>query len=167
MMIIIDGRKVYDDLADYFMTDPGDPTGGSVTYPLSDLADGEHELTFQVFDNAGNCAKESITFKVGANALTPDLELRTDASPASVEANIFITTSSLPGEAVVEIYDMAGRMVWSAMPEQLAQSMSVKWDLTDKGGNRVPRGIYLYRATVTDASGNMHRRTRKIAVTAE
>lgn len=167
MTIIIDGRKIYDDLADYFMTDPTDPTGGSVEYPLTDLADGEHELTFQVFDNAGNCAKESIAFKVGASALSPDIELRTDASPASVEANIFITTSSLPGEAVVEIYDIAGRMVWRAVPEQLSQSMSVKWDLTDRSGTRVPRGIYLYRATVTDASGNVHRRTRKIAVTAE
>lgn len=167
MTVMIDGRRIHDDLSDYFMTDPEDPTAGSVEYPLTDLPDGEHELIFQVFDNAGNCAKASLAFKVGANALTPDLELRTDASPASVEANIFITSATMPGDAVVEIFDMAGRMVWSSVPEQLAQSMSVKWDLTDKGGVRVPRGIYLYRATITGSDGTVHRRTRKIAVTAE
>lgn len=165
MMLILDGKTIFDDLSDYFVTDPEDPTGGSISYPLADLQNGDHEFTFQVFDNAGNCAKQTIPFKVGAG-IYGELELHTDASPASVEANIYIVTAQQPVEAKVEIFDMAGRCVWSATPDVLSQSMRVNWDLTMKGGTRVPRGIYLYRATVKNADGAEKARTRKIAVTA-
>lgn len=167
MMLVLDGRKIYDDLSDYFTTDTDDPTGGSISYPLDGLSEGDHELVFQVFDNAGNCAKQSLAFKVGGAGMMPDIDLRTDASPASTQANIFITTAEQPQEAKVEIFDMAGRKVWSTVPTQLSQSMNVQWDLRTSAGDRVPRGIYLYRATIVTPDGATHNRTRKLAVTAE
>ena len=166
MTIVIDGKKIYDDVSDYFTTDPEDPTAGSVTYPIDGLDEGEHELAFQVFDNAGNCAKVTLPFKVGGS-MQPNVDLRTDASPASTQATIYVTTARQPQEAVIEVFDMAGRKVWSAVPEQLTQSMNVTWDLCDSSGRRVPRGIYLYSAKVLNPDGTTHRRTRKIAVTAE
>ena len=45
-------------------------------------------------------------------------------------------------------------------------SMPLTWDLLDTGGRRVPRGIYLYRATVTDkeTGETSSTETRKLAV---
>jgi len=165
MMLVLDGKKVYDDLSDYFTTDPDDPTGGTVDYPLESLIEGSHELVFQLFDNAGNSSRTAIPFTVGGPGLIPDIDLRTDANPASTTANIYITTASQPHTALVEVFDMAGRRVWSMAPEHPSQSMAVQWDLCTTSGQRVPRGIYLYRATVTTADGTEHRRTRKLAVT--
>lgn len=166
LTIMIDGRKIYDDVSDYFVTDPNDPTAGSIEYPLDNLSEGSHELVFQVFDNAGNCSKATLPFKVGSEGYLPQVDLRTDASPASVEANFYVTTARQPSEAVVEVFDLSGRCVWRATPETLSQSMNVKWNLCySNTPQRVPRGIYLYSATVTYSDGTRHRKTRKLAVT--
>jgi hypothetical protein len=46
-------------------------------------------------------------------------------------------------------------------------SSPITWDLMDSGGHRVPRGIYLYRATVSDSDSGTKTATaaRKLAVT--
>ena len=167
LTLVLDGRKVYDDLSDYFVTDPEDPTAGSINYPLDGLTEGTHELVFQVFDNAGNCSKATLPFKVGGQGYVAEVDLRTDASPASVEATFFVTTARQPQTAVVEVFDLTGRCVWRTVPEHLSQSMNVTWNLTNSTGQRVPRGIYLYSATITCDDGSTHRKTRKLAVTAE
>jgi hypothetical protein len=46
-------------------------------------------------------------------------------------------------------------------------SSPITWDLTDYGGHRVKRGIYLYRATVSDDNSGDKTATaaRRLAVT--
>lgn len=166
MMVILDGATIYSDIADYYSCDVTDPTGGSVSYPLSGLSAGDHELTFQVFDNAGNCAKQTIKFKVANAGAIPDVDLRCDANPASTSVNFFISTPHNASQIELEVFDLAGRPVWSTTAEEAAQSSKITWNLCDRKGVRVDRGIYLYRATVTTPDGNTLRRTRKLAVTA-
>ena len=43
-------------------------------------------------------------------------------------------------------------------------STPVTWDLTDSAGRRVPRGIYLYRATITADNETFDTGSRRIAV---
>ncbi|WP_302984503.1 hypothetical protein, partial [uncultured Muribaculum sp.] len=66
------------------------------------------------------------------------------------------------------IYDLMGRMVWGSSRSgrsDLFESAPIQWDLSDRAGRRVGRGIYVYRATVTPADGSPSATaTRKIAV---
>ncbi|WP_286139627.1 hypothetical protein, partial [Duncaniella freteri] len=51
----------------------------------------------------------------------------------------------------IDVYDMSGRFVWSDTTRGRADmylTTPVKWDLNNMSGNRVGRGIYVYRATV-------------------
>lgn len=45
-------------------------------------------------------------------------------------------------------------------------SYPVKWNLTDNAGRRVPRGIYLYRASINADGQQSETVTHRIAVTA-
>ena len=65
-----------------------------------------------------------------------------------------------------------GRRLWGATKtgrSDMFESLPIKWDLTDYGGHRVGRGIYLYRATISDKVSGERCTTesQKLAVTAQ
>lgn len=171
MTLIVDGRRIYEDVVNYYTPDVEDYCAGAIAYPLPELPDGDHSLEFIVWDNAGNSSRESLDFKVDADK-TPNVTVYTDASPATSGVTFYISPD-LPGEGMrgqVEVYDLSGFKVWEsdASSEGSASGapMEVHWDLNDRGGTRVARGIYIYRCTVTDAQGLQTSATRKLAVSA-
>lgn len=163
LTVTVDGNKVYDNLADYYMTDPEDAGAGTISYPLTGLGEGEHRLEFLVWDNAGNSSRTEFGFRIAPQSEIPDLDIYTDASPAISSVTFYINS----GEAVqgiVEVFDLAGRRVWYSEAPRGDGALSARWNLIDTGGSRVPRGIYLYRATVRDAAGQESKATKKFAV---
>lgn len=163
MTVLVDGDKVYDNVADYFTTDPSDPRAGTVAYTLTGLGQGAHTLDFLVWDNAGNSARTGMSFTIADASQIPDLAIYTDASPAVSSVTFYIDAPEAR-TGLVEVFDLGGRRVWSADASQIDGAMASQWNLCDKSGTRVPRGIYLYRATVTDATGAERRATKKFAV---
>ncbi len=143
---------------------------GLITYQLESLADGYHTLTFGVSDMAGNRVERTIDFIV-ENGYKPHIfDIYTDSSPATDKANFYIVHDrpDVTIEAVIEIFDLSGRFVWSASRRgrsEMFTSMPVTWNLTDTGGRRVDRGIYIYRCTILTADGSRSdSRAKKIAV---
>jgi hypothetical protein len=70
----------------------------------------------------------------------------------------------------IDVYDLMGRKVWSSTQSarsDMYTSTPVTWDLTDVGGRRVPRGIYVYRATITTDGVKEATKAKKLAVTSE
>ena len=68
------------------------------------------------------------------------------------------------------LYDLNGRKIWEndqAAKSDINSTMTARWDLCDKSGARVPRGIYLYRATVESPEGTYTSKTKKLAVTGQ
>lgn len=169
--LILDGDKVYDDVGMYYQADPTDVTRGEFTYPLSDIGPGKHTLQLEVWDNANNSSRKSIDFNVGAASSPVIYSLSTDCNPATT-AVVFELRTDRPLENLnytLDVYDLSGRKIWSVVKDELTDRGSVlktTWNLTDKSGVRVPRGIYLYKATVTTSQGTHSTKTEKLAVTA-
>ena len=97
-------------------------------------------------------------------------DIYTDVNPAVTAANFYISHDRPDALASVtlSIYDMMGRLVWSAADtdrSNLSATAPITWNLTDLGGNRVPRGIYLYRATVKIDGEEITSEAKRIAVT--
>ncbi len=171
MLLTIDGRSLTDTPLYYTPFSDGTP-GGTIVYQLESLADGDHTLRLRVWDTAGNSATETLTFTVSSR-VTPRLyDLYADANPASVSTNFYLTHDR-PDALItvsVEVFDLLGRPVWSSTTTGMSdtlRSFPVNWTLTDRTGRRVGRGIYLYRASITDSDGNTSAtQTRRLAVTA-
>ena len=163
LTVTVDGNKVFDNLADYYTTDSGDPTTGLIAYPLTGLGLGEHFLEFLVWDNAGNSTRSGFKFTIAEHATLPELDIYTDASPAISSVTLYINSAeAVAGTA--EVFDLSGRILFFQDSTMADGGMATTWNLCDGSGNRVPRGIYLYRATVRDSAGTETRRTIKFAV---
>jgi subtilisin family serine protease len=64
----------------------------------------------------------------------------------------FVTFANLTPRATIRIYTLSGLFV--AEVEEEDGNGGVQWDLRDRDGQFVPSGVYVYRASGTDATGN-------------
>lgn len=106
-----------------------------------------------MWDIGGNSTTASIDFYVDPTLAPKIFDVYTDANPASTEANFYIAHNRPDAmlSVRIDVYDMSGRFVWSDTTRGRADmylTTPVKWDLNNMSGNRVGRGIYVYRATV-------------------
>lgn len=169
--LTLDGKTFYNDVSAYYTPDVSREGAGSIAYPLSDLEAGSHTLELSVWDNANNSSRASLEFNVGANADPVISGLGTDVNPASTSVVFEVTMGHINSlsSLTLEVFDLAGRKVWSqslTSPGASRNVFNASWNLCDTSGARVPRGIYLYRATATTPEGTQSSKTKKLAVTA-
>lgn len=169
--LTLDGKTFYNDVSAYYTPDVSREGAGSIAYPLSDLEAGNHTLELSVWDNANNSSRASLEFNVGANADPVISGLGTDVNPASTSVIFEVTMGHINSlsSLTLEVFDLAGRKVWSrslTSPGASRNVFNASWNLCDTSGARVPRGIYLYRATAATPEGTQSSKTKKLAVTA-
>lgn len=170
MTLKLDDSRTYTDVALYFTPAADGSPAGTIAYPLSDLAEGNHTLTLRVWDTSGNSASRRIDFFVENGARPQVFDIYTDCNPATTHANFYISHNRPDATATVklDIYNIAGRRVWSSIvsgQSDMFLSTPIQWNLTDQGGQRVGRGIYIYRAVIEIDGHEIPTPARRIAVT--
>lgn len=174
MMLYLDRpEEAYSDVSSYFYPSEDGSPSGTIAYPLSNLSEGEHTLTLRIWDTSGNFTEKTISFVVRDNIAPNIFEVYTDANPATVEANFYLSHNR-PDAMVnitLEVFNISGQRVWTSTQEgrsDLFESFPIRWNLCDMAGRRVDRGIYIYRAHMKEANGTVSNSvSRKIAVAAQ
>lgn len=175
MTLTIDGRKTCNDLAGYFVHDATPRDGamsGVLYYPVPQLTEGAHTLLLRVFDIDGNFTDATIECNARADLKPEIYEVYTSTSPARTEARFYVRHNR-PDQIVtvtVGVYDLMGRHVWSGEVEgrsDMETSSPLVWDLRNEGGQRVPRGIYVYRVELVNGASVGATKSKKLAVAAE
>lgn len=169
--LILDGKKIFNDVDQYLNIKDGDIYTANFIYPLPEIDPGLHTLTLNVWDNMGNFSSKDIEFNVAISPKPIIYDVTTDANPARSSVTFTINHDRLQEvtDMRVDVYDLSGMKVWSSKMSttgNYSDTNSLTWDLTS-GGTRVKRGIYLYRATLTTNEGISVSNTHKLAVAAE
>ena len=174
MSLLLDGTMLYTDVATYFtpsITD-GETSGGTINYPLEGLTQGEHTLRLKVWDSFSNSSERTISFNV-VNGLKPELyDVYTTANPATTEASFYLTHNRPDATVTVRlgVYNLMGQEVWSTTQtgkSDMFKSFPITWELNDMAARRVPRGIYIYRASISTDGVQEATKSKKLAVAAE
>lgn len=168
----LDGKTHFTDVANFYSPIVNDIYSGQIVYPLKDLSPGDHTLSLTVWDNANNSSTSELHFRVTADPRPQIYDVRTDANPATTSVTFTVMHDRLleDSECEISVYDLTGRRLWcarSSSNEDMSAGTSIQWNLTDGSGQRVPRGIYLYRAVLTGSNGVSVSKTKKLAVTAQ
>jgi len=148
MSLVLDGGKSsFGDIASYVTVGE---MGKSIDikFPLANLGEGLHTLTYTVYDLLGNFATRTINFMVGQGGV---VDIVADKLPAYTndEVNFDIDTelTRIP-EVVVSVTDATGKLVWKSA----TSSFPLSWNLRDMNGNKVPAGLYRYFGTYSDGT---------------
>ena len=148
-------------LNDYFSYDFGSSTSGIVTYPLEGLTNGKHRLSLRAWDINDNSTTAYLDFIVSEQA-GKEMDVNATQNPAKNNTLFITTIASDQAEQPVttEVYDVSGRLIWSASVKVSGTYATINWDLTNSRGAKVNAGIYIYRSLVN----GKHTKAKKMIV---
>ncbi|MBM3238923.1 T9SS type A sorting domain-containing protein [Candidatus Poribacteria bacterium] len=109
------------------------------------LSEGKYELEVIIRDNKGNKASKEIGFVVSREPGTI-IDLATYPNPFAIgkEAVIRYILSEDVNDVTINIYDVAGRLVWTRKTSGTnGLNDGIRWDGRTKRGNEVSVGIYI------------------------
>jgi len=142
---------------------------GSVQYQLGDLAPGKHELTLKVWDIYNNSSTKSIDFVVSD---TEDLQL----DHVINYPNPFTTYTEFMFEhnqscafldVDVQIFTVSGKLVKTiqrTIDPGAGRSDPISWNGRDDFGDRIGRGVYVYKLEVTTPDGKKEEQFEKLVI---
>jgi hypothetical protein len=157
-------------LNDYYETETDNYKKGKVTYPYRDLAPGLHTILFKAWDVYNNLITAEIQFIVIGNG---DLELEHVLNYPNpfVSYTEFWFNHNRPFEPLdvqVQILTITGKLVKTinqTIVNEGFNSRDVKWDGKDDFGDRIGKGVYVYKLTVkSSATGKKTEKIEKLVI---
>lgn len=149
---------------DYFDSEPGSYTEGTVSYKLSDLAEGNHSLTFKAWDLLNNSNSAAIDFVV-IKGLTPVIfSLSNYPNPVKTGYTTIVVKHDRPETVLntrVDVYDLSGKLIWTF---KQSNADDIIWDLKGSDGARIKTGIYLYKVSISTKNSEEYSKTNKMLV---
>jgi hypothetical protein len=146
-------------LNDYYETELDNYKAGSVKYQLRDLAPGIHTLSMKVWDVYNNSATQEIQFEVFEEGQSLKVENVLNYPNPFVNHTEFWFNhnSSTVLDIMVQVYTVSGKLVrtlrgsansGSGAKDTSTLSRDVTWDGLDDFGDKIGKGVYVYKLTV-------------------
>lgn len=146
-------------LNDYYETELDNYKKGTLRFPFSNLKKGLHTLTFKAWDVYNNLVTAEIQFVVvGDDAL--QLEKVLNYPNPFVSYTEFWFTHNRPFEPLdvqVQIFTVTGKVVKTINQSVTTDGFlcrDIKWDGKDDFGDRIGKGVYVYKLTVKSTTTN-------------
>ena len=159
-------------LNDYYQTEVDDYQKGIVNYPLRDLEPGLHTLTLKVWDVYNNSSTAEIQFIVHDE--NQELVINNVLNYPNPFVNYtefwFNHNSSEPLDVSIQIFTVSGKLVRTLNGQTNAEaccnsgasslSRNIAWDGRDDFGDKIGKGVYIYKLTVR--SNILNKKVEKI-----
>ena len=140
-------------LNDYYQTKLDDYTNGNVRFPLRNLEAGLHTISFTAWDVYNNPVTNEIQFiVVGDESLTLTHVLNYP-NPFSTYTQFWFSHNRPyePLDVQVQVMTITGKVVWTknqVITTEGFLSREITWDGKDDFGDRIGKGVYIYKLTV-------------------
>ena len=140
-------------LNDYYQTNLDDYTKGNLRFPLRNIAPGLHTITFKAWDVYNNPTTTEIQFLVVGDETITLTNVLNYPNPF-VNYTEFWFTHNRPFEPLdvqIQVYTITGKVVWTKnqiISTEGFLSKDIMWDGKDDFGNKIGKGVYVYKLTV-------------------
>ncbi|MFV9550041.1 type IX secretion system sortase PorU [Algibacter sp. PT7-4] len=144
-------------LNDYYQTEVDDYTKGTVSFPFRDLEPGLHTLTLKVWDVYNNSSIAEIQFVVydKDQSLVINNVLNYPNPFVNYTEFWFNHNSSEPLDVSIQIFTVSGKLVRTlngqtsgGIKATSSLSRDIIWDGRDDFGDKIGKGVYVYKLKV-------------------
>ena len=147
-------------LNDYYQTKLDDFTTGTVRFPLRKLSPGLHTIVFKAWDVYNNPVIAEIQFIVTDNDTITLTHVLNYPNPFVNYTEFWFTHNKPyePLEVQVQVMTITGKIVWTKnqiITTEGFLSKEITWDGKDDFGDKIGKGVYVYKLTVKSTSTNM------------
>ncbi|MCL7754793.1 type IX secretion system sortase PorU [Polaribacter sp. Z022] len=147
-------------LNDFYQTELNDFTNGKVIYKLRDLDVGPHTLKIKAWDTYNNSSESTLNFVVVSDAIL-NLENVLNYPNPFVNYTEFWFNHNKPNENLevqVQIFTVSGKLVKTINQNVLTTgnlSRNITWNGLDDFGNKIGKGVYIYKLKVKSTTSNL------------
>jgi hypothetical protein len=158
-------------LNDYYESELDNFQRGSVQYPFYNLDEGTHTLSLKVWDVYNNSTTANIDFLVSTNTEFTLDHLLNAPNPV-YESTSFIFEHNQSCDLLdlrVLIYNINGQLVRELKATVNSSGFRVGpgelvWDGTGTGGERLAKGVYVYKVLIENSLGVSTEKTSKLVL---
>jgi hypothetical protein len=131
---------------------------GKVSYQLNDLEDGVHRLTFKAWDTYNNSNEESLSFIVADNSKVVIDHILNYPNPFTTNTAFYFDHNQAGRtlDVSIDIMTVSGKLVRSIKQSGYQKGNHygpITWNGRDEFEDRIGRGVYVYRISVTNDAG--------------
>ena len=146
-------------LNDYYEADEDDFTKGKVYFPLRDIEPGLHTLKVTAWDTYNNSSMNEIQFVVSESDGVELTRVLNYPNPFSTYTEFWFNHNRPfePLDVQVQVMTVSGKVVWSknqSITTTGFTSREITWDGRDDFGQRLGKGVYIYKITVKSTLTN-------------
>ena len=163
-----DTKKIYN-LNDFYETNVDDISHGVVNYPFSRLAKGRHVLEVKAWDVLNNSGVGYTEFLVEEKANLALSHVLNYPNPFTTNTR-FMFEHNKPGTPLdlrIEIFTVSGKVIKTITRNINSVGYRVDditWDGLDDFGDKIGRGVYIYRISLKEDNGKKVSQYQKLVI---
>jgi hypothetical protein len=156
-------------LNEFYESDLNNFRQGTVRFQLPVLAPGAHTLTIKAWDVANNSGEATLDFRV-VNEPNFALDHVLNYPNPFTTNTTFWFEHNRPGEELlirIQVYTITGKLVKNINKTIFSpgnRSSDVQWNGRDEYGDKIGRGVYIYRLRVQTADGKAAEKLEKLFI---
>ncbi len=163
-----DNRQYYT-LNDFFEADLNSYQQGTVRFQLPDLKAGFHSLRIKAWDVLDNSSEYVLDFNIVKNEELVLDHVLNYPNPFTTKTTFWFEHNRPEQnlQVKVQIFTLTGKVVKTikeTINDPGNRSSEVEWDGRDDFGDRIGRGVYLYRLTVITPEGLKKEKIEKLVI---
>ncbi|WP_130734091.1 type IX secretion system sortase PorU [Flavobacterium sp. J27] len=158
-------------LNDYYETENDDFTKGKVRYQFRNLTSGLHTILFKAWDVYNNLVTAEIQFNAVCGSENIALERVLNYPNPFVSYTEFWFTHNRPFESLdvqVQILTITGKLIKTINQQVMTEGFlcrELKWDGKDDFGDKIGKGVYVYKLTVRSSlTGDTAEKYEKLVI---
>jgi hypothetical protein len=156
-------------LNDYYEADLNSYKSGSVRYPFSELNEGNHRLSIKVWDVYNNSSVAYTDFVVAKSARLALSHVLNYPNPFTTKTQFFFEHNKCCDlmDVQIQIFTVSGKLVktiQTLVNSEGFRSEPIEWDGRDDFGDKIGRGVYIYRIKVRNSFGDMADAYEKLVI---
>jgi Peptidase family C25 len=167
--VLDDNNNNFFILNDFFESDLDNYAQGVLRFQLPFLEPGRHSLKIKAWDNLNNSSEYILEFLVENNAELILTRVLNYPNPFTTKTQFWFEHNR-PGQNLlvkVEVFTVTGRIIKSlsqTINTEGTRSCEVEWDGRDEYGEKIGRGVYLYRLKITSADSHKKQAIGKLVI---
>lgn len=167
-MTVVDNNKSYS-VNDYFETDLDSSSKGKLNFPLSTLSEGMHTLRLKAWDIFNNSSETTIDFYVNASKEITLQHVYNYPNPFTTHTRFMFehNRACVPMTVQVQVFTVTGKLIKTIDKRLVCDGFrndELEWDGKDDYGDKIGRGIYIYRLRVETADGFTADKMEKLVI---
>ena len=156
-------------LNDYYEADLNSYQTGKIKYPFNELSEGNHRLSLKVWDVQNNSSMVYTDFVVAKSAEMALTHVLNYPNPFTTRTQFYFENNQCCQKLNIniQVFTITGKMVKTisqSITNEGFRSPGIDWDGKDEYGDKLAKGVYIYKLSVVNSDNKKAEKTEKLVI---